>query len=562
MKKAIFSFTLIMAIIMSSVGVIPKAEAATINYDKVIEIVAYANIRSSPNGTIVGQATVGTRFNAHKYSDTWYIINYNGKACYTYYTNFKIVNTKSTTTSSSAVTTKKTSSSKYDLKIQITTLANIRSSPNGTIVGQAKSGTKFDAYKYSDDWYIINYNGTARYTYYTNFKIISQTTSSVSTKTDTSAKTSASSKTTTNKSTEKTSTPATPSTATKSNAEKFNTKVITTVYTNIRETPDYNKGRILGTVYSGTIYDAYEVKNSQGVWYAIKYNNKTAYTYGTNVKKYNAGSNPATSSTSSATVTNTSTKLYYFPYATTVYTLAYKSSGYKINAGSFYTGHEDSKYKDYICIDYMNSTYLVKKSSVSVQSNAKVLPTSSVGQMGGKLWGRAACGPTAAAILVNSEKGTNWSKDDLINYSHNHYLVDQGYNGSLLTAGSGMTARKVVNLINGYSGGKYTARNIYSSRPNTQVLKEQIDNGKRAIVVCRYTGFGSIVSSYNAGTHFVVICGYEYINGVLYFYYADPFYGTVNSQFSATLLRVGGNTLSNAMEYCWNKEPRCIITLD
>ena len=561
MKKAIFSLTLIIAIIMSSVGVIPKAEAASINYDKVIEITTYANIRSSPNGTIVGQATTGTRFNAYKYSDTWYIINYNGKACYTYYTNFKVVNTSTKTTSSATVTTNTSSSSKYNLRIQITTLANIRSSPNGTIVGQAKNGTQFDAYKYSNDWYIINYNGTARYTYYTNFKIISQTSSSATTNSDTSKSTNTSTKTTTTENTSKTTTDTKTSTNTSTtSSNKYNTKIKITTYANIRRTPN---GTILGTATVGTIFDAYKYSD---YWYEIKYNGSTAYTYYTNVTVVSSSaqtsSKEADPSVSKTSTVSTSTKLYYFPYATTVYTTSYKASGYTIYAGSFYTGHEDSKYKDYICIDYMNSTYLVKKSSASVQSNAKVLATSSVGQMGGKLWGRAACGPTAAAILVNSEKGTNWSKDDLITYSHSHYLVDQGYTGSLLTAGSGMTAPKLVSLINGYSGGKYTARNIYNTTPNTQMLKEQIDKGKRAIVVCRYTGFSNIVSSYNGGTHFVVVCGYEYINGVLYFYYADPFYGSVGSQYSASLFRVGGNTLSNAMEYCWNKEPRCIITLD
>ena len=257
---------------------------------------------------------------------------------------------------------------------------------------------------------------------------------------------------------------------------------------------------------------------------------------------------------------DTSTYLYYFNYNSYAYD---KNMNVKftIYAGNSYTGHYDPAYPKYIAINYYGGIYYVKAGNVSKRANAKMLPTYSIGQMGGSLWGRAACGPTAAAILVNSQMGVNWNKDDLINYSHSHYLVDQGYTGSLLTAGSGMTAPKLVSLINGYSGGKYTAKNVYGTGGNTSVLKKLIDNGQRAIVVVRYTSFGNIVASYNGGTHFVVICGYEYINGELYFYFADPFYGSVGSQYSTTICRVHSNTLSYAMEYSGSREPKCIITV-
>ncbi|MBR1393247.1 MAG: fibronectin type III domain-containing protein [Ruminococcus sp.] len=254
---------------------------------------------------------------------------------------------------------------------------------------------------------------------------------------------------------------------------------------------------------------------------------------------------------------DTSTHLYYFSTNSYLYNKKMERI-YTAYAGSWYTGHFDPAYPDYICIDYMNSTYLVNKASVTARANAKMLPTASIGQFGGNVSGASACGPAAATILCNWQVGAGWNKDNLITYTVNHWLCDQG---DVRYRGGGMTAPKLITLINGYSGGKYTARNLYGTGINTQVLKDQIDKGNRCLVVVRYKSFGNIVASYSGGTHFVVVCGYEYINGTLYFYYADPFYGSFGSQYSSTLCRVSGYTLSTAMEYSRSKEPACIITV-
>ena len=244
---------------------------------------------------------------------------------------------------------------------------------------------------------------------------------------------------------------------------------------------------------------------------------------------------------------NSDTKLYYIPNPTKLYGLDRKCIG-TIYGYSFYTGHYDPKYKGYVVIDYMYSKKLIPASSVRIQKNAKILPTACIGQMGGKIYGFSACGPAAAVILVNSQLGLNWDKDQLLLYCERNRLNDQG---SLRYQG-GITAPKLIQAINGFSGGKVKAQNVFGSDP-ASIVKKQLDSGKRSIVVVRYTSYITIGQG---GTHFVVVCGYENIGGVLYFYYADPFYG----QGGRSLLRVPASTLAYSMNTVYI-EPRCIITV-
>lgn len=245
---------------------------------------------------------------------------------------------------------------------------------------------------------------------------------------------------------------------------------------------------------------------------------------------------------------DTSPKLFYITQNTNLYDLNKNHTG-AVYAGCFYSGHYDPKYRGYAVIDYLYGQYLVADVSVKVQSNAKILPTAAIGQMGGSIYGQAACGPTAAAILANSQLGLGWSKDDLIVYCENNKLNDQGS----LRYGGGITAPNLMKAINGFSGGTVTASNIYASDP-ASILKKQIDAGNRSIVVVQYTS--TIVTHYNSGTHFVVICGYENIGGVLYFYYADPYYISGGR----SLLRVNASVLAASMNMV-SIEPRCIITI-
>ena len=240
-------------------------------------------------------------------------------------------------------------------------------------------------------------------------------------------------------------------------------------------------------------------------------------------------------------------RLYYIPKTTKLYDLNKKCVG-SIYGYSFYTGHYDPKYEGYVVIDYLYSKMLIPASSVKIQKNAKILPTASIGQMGGRIYGFSACGPAAATILVNGQLGLSWNKDDLLVYCERNRLNDQG---SLRYRG-GITAPKLIRAINGFSGGKVKAQNLYGRDP-ASIVKKQLDSGKRSLVVVRYTSY---ITVGRGGTHFVVVCGYEYIGGVLYFYYADPFYG----QGGRSLLRIPASTLAYSMNTVYI-EPRCIITV-
>lgn len=243
-------------------------------------------------------------------------------------------------------------------------------------------------------------------------------------------------------------------------------------------------------------------------------------------------------------------KIYYFSAAEKVYDTKGNEVG-QIAANSFYGAYRDPEHKGKLVVDYMYGKYLVSDAHASERKNSVLLETAAVGQMGGSIWGQASCGPTAVAILVDWQKGLSWNKDDLILYSEKNRLNDQGS----LRGGGGMTAPKLQSLISGYSGGKVTASNIYTGSNTAQILKEQIDKGNRSIVVCQYTS--AIVTHYSSGTHFVVVCGYEVIDGVLYFYYADPYY----SYGGRSLLRVKGSVLAASMDMV-TREPRCIIVVD
>lgn len=241
------------------------------------------------------------------------------------------------------------------------------------------------------------------------------------------------------------------------------------------------------------------------------------------------------------------TKLYKLNNAS----LFYKNGKLKINnVSGYYTGHESNKYKEYIVIDYNYGTYLVDKLQTGIVDRAKVLSTSVISQIDGKYEGYSACGPTAAVILLNAEKNSGLHKDDLIQYSIKHNLNNQG---SLMSMIGGMTSANVVKLISAYG---YNARNIYDSlvKPSS-LLKQQIDSGKRAIVLVKYSGG---IQRSEGVAHFVVICGYKYINEKLCFYYADSYYSSGEGR---SLMKISANTLDASMSGAFS-EPNTILVLE
>ena len=216
----------------------------------------------------------------------------------------------------------------------------------------------------------------------------------------------------------------------------------------------------------------------------------------------------------------------------------------------YYTGVESEKYKGYIIIDYNYGTYLVKKSKAKTIKGAKLLPTAAVSQIDGKYKGYSACGPAAAAILLNSEKGTELHKDDLIKYSKKKKLNDQG---SLTKITGGMTSPNLIKLIRAYG---FDSKYLYDrSAKASNIIKNQIDSGKRVIALVKYS---EGVRKKKGSAHFIVICGYKYINGKLHFYYANSFY---SSGGGASLLKVPAATLNKSASSKFS-EPNTILVLE
>lgn len=256
-----------------------------------------------------------------------------------------------------------------------------------------------------------------------------------------------------------------------------------------------------------------------------------------------------TTAPESIDTTDTSSKLYYFPDTTNLRDKNKNIVG-TIDAGSFYSGHYDPNYPGFVVIKHRYREYLTASSCVIEQKGAKILETAAIGQMGGDIYGKKACGPTTATILANYQLGMKWTKDELITYCEQNKLNDQGS----LTNGGGITAPNLMKLIESYSGGTVKASDHYGA-DSAAILKSLIDSGERSIVVSSYRS-GRIVAQPDSPAHFVVICGYEYIGGELYFYYADPYFGNGGR----SLMRVSAQTLAASMELV-TKEPRCIITI-
>ena len=310
-------------------------------------------------------------------------------------------------------------------------------------------------------------------------------------------------------------------------------------------------------VRGATGYIVYYKANAKEVWHRLTVTNGTSYTktglqkgraYYFTVKAYRNTNSKIYNGKYDSKIIAVS-GLYYINNYAYIYNWGYKQIG-SIYAGSYYTGYTDPRYPGYVVLNYRYSKVLINSKWVSLCSNVNILSTSAVGQYGENILGYAACGPASVSILVNSEKNELWNKDDLILYSERNWLNDQGS----LRSGGGMTSPKLIQLICNYSRGKYSCRNIYGYNP-AAILKRQIDNGHRAIVVVQYTS--QIVTHYASGTHFIVICGYEYIGNNLYFYYADPYYGNGGR----SLIRVSASLLTTSMNMV-TREPRTILVLN
>ncbi|MBQ2581066.1 MAG: hypothetical protein II574_05500, partial [Ruminococcus sp.] len=152
----------------------------------------------------------------------------------------------------------------------------------------------------------------------------------------------------------------------------------------------------------------------------------------------------------------------------------------------YYTGIPDTLHDGYLEIDFMLTKRYVKASAVKQVEGAVALPTSVIGQEGGRIFGTSACGPTAAVVLALYDKGLQWDKDELIIFSEKNNLCDQGSMSSGVGEG-GMSAPMVIKMISMYSNGELTAKNLYSDKEKpSDVCKKLIDQGKHSILSVRY----------------------------------------------------------------------------
>ncbi len=249
--------------------------------------------------------------------------------------------------------------------------------------------------------------------------------------------------------------------------------------------------------------------------------------------------------------------LYELPQGTQVFNeqlqLAYTIDN-KDEIG-YYTGVPDTTHNGYIEIDFMLEKRYVKASAAKQVKDAVALPTSVIGQEGGKIFGTSACGPTAAVVLARYDKGESWDKDELIIFSEKNKLCDQGSMSSGVGEG-GMSAPMVIELFELYSNGKYTAKNLYSDKEKPSVtLKKLIDQGKHSILSVRYA-WGIVHHPYSI-VHFVEPSAYVVENGKLYFFYGDTGYG----KGAKSLVKVAADELDQSVAKV-EEEPKCIIALD
>ena len=221
----------------------------------------------------------------------------------------------------------------------------------------------------------------------------------------------------------------------------------------------------------------------------------------------------------------------------------------------YYTGIPDTTHDGYIEIDFMLTKRYVKASAVKQVEGAVALPTSVIGQEGGKIFGTSACGPTAAVVLALYDKGLQWDKDELIIFSEKNNLCDQGSMSSGVGEG-GMSAPMVIKMISMYSNGELTAKNLYSDKEKPSVICQKlIDQGKHSILSVRYA-WGIVHHPYSI-VHFVEPSAYTIEDGKLYFYYGDTGYG----KGAKSLVKVAADELDQSVAKV-DSEPKCIIALD
>lgn len=221
-------------------------------------------------------------------------------------------------------------------------------------------------------------------------------------------------------------------------------------------------------------------------------------------------------------------RLYQVKSNTSTYYSNKKRANQTVSYGNWYAGYYDYRYgKNWRVIYINNTTRLVPVKYLSTRKNAHIMPSSSISQYSGKINGVGACGVSSIVSLVNTEKGTQWNKDNLTAWvNRKKYLVDYPLNDWRT---HGMDDKGIMRTVKEYSNEKYTIKNIYNYNVTSTILT-QLKKGKRCLVNIHCYGYIN---------HLVTVTGYEYINGNLHFYYTDSAY----TGYNLPLRRMDANTM-------------------
>lgn len=188
------------------------------------------------------------------------------------------------------------------------------------------------------------------------------------------------------------------------------------------------------------------------------------------------------------------------------------------------------------------------------------LPTTWISQYSSAHSSYTLCTPTSVIMAVNGDKNEKWNLYYVAAYAAASGLQSQILQGNWannyrMANGNwyiprGMIAPDAVKLVSKYSGGKYTATNLYPTNTTYsynqiyEILKEQLAADHRVVVMRLLPG---------GATHASTVIGYYYSNGILYFNVLDPIYGK---------LTLSAYTLAYQINGTIRIEPRAMIIIN
>ena len=227
------------------------------------------------------------------------------------------------------------------------------------------------------------------------------------------------------------------------------------------------------------------------------------------------------------------------------------SKGKVLKQGTDYKYSIDNTYAEFqskVTVTGINGYY---DSISSIQNNdwrpsSVTLATTILNQLSSSTYPYTACTPTSVTMVVNGDKKAGWVLSNVVKYAVNNGLQNQQ-----LRNGLGMTAPYAVELVSKYSGGKYTATNLYptgttySTDKICDIIKTQLAKGHRVAVMKRLS---------SGSTHASTVYGYYYSGSTIHFKLIDP-YGGYYVDYTGTAL---ANEINNTIAI----EPKMILIVN